>query len=913
MDALDQFYKQAGGALIPQHLLNSFIPVTERRDFSPDEDAQIDQGESQWLPPIIQTDATPVQRLLASPSRQGLLAGGLGAALGGGLGMGAGLLAGSPVAAGAAGLGGAALGGGILGSMAYLRRYEANEHLKEMMRRLPPHATKRDLAGEEMMASAIENRFGGSFGESGKYSLDKFALHALNPAITGQIQAGNRARRDQPLTQEPTLNEDEVVQDPTPDALEELLTANAATRRKNLRSKQAAQRTCSTCGATMKGAWCPQCRKFDWAKRGADALGGCNTSDNQTLETCSACGSPHTSGPCPTCALKQAGVAPFAAGFLANCLRAGWSVPQIKTATDQLALQLNDHTVAELRDGLTKLAGEAGMIASLAEDAAPVVGRGLKAVARGAWGGIKSMFTPAAEGAVKAVGSAAEHAAPGVAADAAHAAAPAAEAAAAEARAAMGRAGWSAGSSAAGAGAEAAPGAAAAAAAGASAAPGVAARNTPGLARPAWELAKRTAGGTARLGAGALGGGVVADTTRPDWAEHGRNRLEWDLGGGALGALTTSGFGGESLLAQRLRDAARGSFAGNMAGQGVTYGANKFGYNPFRDINQILTGVGASLGGAASPSWGPRISNFARGTTTALPGLANVQAVPEYVNIAKSIFGRGISATERLTDGNAYRRMGQLVGLAGLTPTAVSTASFLAGHEPPSSVLQLQQQLAAATTPESQAEIVNKIHGPDGKPLYSNYQEAVAGTNREVKDQTRPSIVDRFHSLEKNLDNLTTDHDPVDMVHKILADPENKQKLIDELTKNLGTNDIVAAARNGSFGETGKMLSGVLDFVDKMFTGMGMDAAHMSPLSKLLMLFGGLGLIGGGIGMAAGGGGGSGLGMGLGGAALLGGMMMQGGPLSGSGPTAKKPTQVGSATGFGVNAPAWTPGATATA
>lgn len=144
-----------GASLIPARLIREFAPVRDRReDFTPDEEDQIEQGESQWVPEVLQTDATPLAATMASPTRQGLLAGGLGAAGGGALGHLAGGLFGKPEM-------GTAIGAGV-GSLAGLLRgisqYHHNADLKETMRRLPPGATKRDLMGEEAIREALMHR-----------------------------------------------------------------------------------------------------------------------------------------------------------------------------------------------------------------------------------------------------------------------------------------------------------------------------------------------------------------------------------------------------------------------------------------------------------------------------------------------------------------------------------------------------------------------------------------------------------------------------------------------------------------------------------------------------------------------------------------------------------------------------------
>ena len=158
----DALLKAATG-VVPTRLINRFIPVDARRnELTSDEEQQITKGKSQWLPKIIQTDAISIPSMMASPAKQSLihaLLGGAGGAAAGGF---AGSFLGGHTGLGAA-IGGAGLGG-LMGLRKYLKQFHRNEHLEEIMRRLPVGATKRDLEGEEMVARGVEDRFGGKLG-----------------------------------------------------------------------------------------------------------------------------------------------------------------------------------------------------------------------------------------------------------------------------------------------------------------------------------------------------------------------------------------------------------------------------------------------------------------------------------------------------------------------------------------------------------------------------------------------------------------------------------------------------------------------------------------------------------------------------------------------------------------------------
>lgn len=115
-----------------------------------------EEGQNQWMPRVFSSEATPLTEMLASPVRQGLLHGGLGAAAGGALGS----LAGPAGTAVGAGIGGVA--GGLYG---FGHRREENDRVIDALRRLPPGAVNRDYAHLKKQDAQEEE----------KYGLDKLA------------------------------------------------------------------------------------------------------------------------------------------------------------------------------------------------------------------------------------------------------------------------------------------------------------------------------------------------------------------------------------------------------------------------------------------------------------------------------------------------------------------------------------------------------------------------------------------------------------------------------------------------------------------------------------------------------------------------------------------------------------------
>lgn len=139
-----------------QHSLYKHAPIGKKRELSPEEKAEIEEGQSRWMPEIFQSYATKPKDMMASPGKQSLLYG-----LGGGLaGAGLGGMAGAAISQGGAGgtpnpntaaLGAmiGALGvGGTSALLSYLSQDAKNKGLVDQIQRLPRGATKRDLLSD---------------------------------------------------------------------------------------------------------------------------------------------------------------------------------------------------------------------------------------------------------------------------------------------------------------------------------------------------------------------------------------------------------------------------------------------------------------------------------------------------------------------------------------------------------------------------------------------------------------------------------------------------------------------------------------------------------------------------------------------------------------------------------------------
>lgn len=126
---------------IPAVAMQHHLPIhAKRKDLTEKELARIAEAEDKWFPRMFESYGTPAHELMSSPGKGALLhgigLGGLGALMGGKMFGGTGALVGG----GAGALLGAASG--------YSSREAKNEGIKDMMARLGPDSTKRDLLSD---------------------------------------------------------------------------------------------------------------------------------------------------------------------------------------------------------------------------------------------------------------------------------------------------------------------------------------------------------------------------------------------------------------------------------------------------------------------------------------------------------------------------------------------------------------------------------------------------------------------------------------------------------------------------------------------------------------------------------------------------------------------------------------------
>ncbi len=132
--------------------VQNYLPVSNKREFTSQEQEQIDAGLNQFWPKIYSSYATPLPQMLANPFEYaaciGTLLGAAGACVGA-------LMNKAQPALGV--FLGAAVGIGV-GVSSYFQRQQQNENILEIMRRLSPGATKRDLLSDPVYQKDLDRR-----------------------------------------------------------------------------------------------------------------------------------------------------------------------------------------------------------------------------------------------------------------------------------------------------------------------------------------------------------------------------------------------------------------------------------------------------------------------------------------------------------------------------------------------------------------------------------------------------------------------------------------------------------------------------------------------------------------------------------------------------------------------------------
>lgn len=126
---------------IPAVAMQHNLPIhAKRKDLTEKELARIAEAEGKWFPRMFESYGTPVHELMSSPSKGALLHG-LGWSTVGGL-------AGGKLFGSMGGLIGGGAGALLGAASGYNSREAKNEGIKDMMARLGPDATKRDLLSD---------------------------------------------------------------------------------------------------------------------------------------------------------------------------------------------------------------------------------------------------------------------------------------------------------------------------------------------------------------------------------------------------------------------------------------------------------------------------------------------------------------------------------------------------------------------------------------------------------------------------------------------------------------------------------------------------------------------------------------------------------------------------------------------
>lgn len=172
---------------IQNHGVQQYLPVAEKRSLDLEEGKDIQQGLHRWWPKIGAGYATPMTELMADPAKSATLGavgtGAVAAVLGG-------MMLHSARAVGA-GIG--LVGGGVLGGItSFINRRQQNENIADLMRRLPPGATKRDMMSDPVYQSDLNRQ---AERRSNSSMMGDFATMALMSSAFKTGGGNYRSRR----------------------------------------------------------------------------------------------------------------------------------------------------------------------------------------------------------------------------------------------------------------------------------------------------------------------------------------------------------------------------------------------------------------------------------------------------------------------------------------------------------------------------------------------------------------------------------------------------------------------------------------------------------------------------------------------------------------------------------------------
>lgn len=549
-------------------------------------------------------------------------------------------------------------------------------------------------------------------------------------------------------------------------------------------------------------------------------------------ESCPHCGARQErgdDGSCNQCnkpwPMTKAAMTPFAAGFLSNCFRAGLTSAQIKIAIDKLAPELNEFTVAELEDGLVK-AGVGPALGELGEDAMNLG----KEVEPGAM----NFFKKLAPNAASAIGRGARNLF-GDADAGASVAAKAPVAAKAVYGPMMSRLSTGAGAA--------------------------------GAAYMDPHLMPHTPGPAGQYTTGDMG----HDMYRPTLGRVGAT-----LGAGLFGAAMPG-------ITSRI-------LPGYGAGEAVDNSAMMMGAP---DLNTRYLGGAASLAGSLSGNPGPMTRALTHEPYSFAPWKTD-PSLPTGARIAQGV-RQGLTMPINAVP-SAINQFGakNLLNVAGAGGGIAATLAVAQGAQIPGQVadvvnkgLAAGKDLAANTTQQVGNQAINAVGNAEGLNP-ADTQQLKDNSNRiDMLNSGNPAATSPDYWKGKPVFGADGQVDKT-LATKFLSDQNNQihikhfgemaasptgMKMIGQVVENgmgVGVDKLKSLIGSGGSQGAGAM-AGLMKFGDTLL-GLFFDpktVSGMSPIAKIMILLGGMGILGGGA-MGSGGG------MGLGGLALLGGLAQGG-------------------------------------
>jgi hypothetical protein len=150
-----------------------YLPISDKRELTETEEKEIHKGLSQWWPSLFPSYSTSMTDMLASPGKSAILSGIAGT----------GLLALTGLLRNRTGSIFVAIAGLVSALLGYCLRQQQNGNVLDLMKRLPPGATQRDMLSDPAYQSELNRKAMATQARTGM--LEPLSAVMLSGALAG--------------------------------------------------------------------------------------------------------------------------------------------------------------------------------------------------------------------------------------------------------------------------------------------------------------------------------------------------------------------------------------------------------------------------------------------------------------------------------------------------------------------------------------------------------------------------------------------------------------------------------------------------------------------------------------------------------------------------------------------------------